>query len=233
MAHLYKLSLIEASLAAHTANSQQHCKGSQVCLPGLQIFSLKSGFYHLETNDNKNNMPHIVSLTICSNNNISLTGLLKELNEIISVRRLVKCPIHDRYSTKNNSSGLLNVFHRPNAVSCFFSFLFSTVQHGDQVTHTCRHNFSPVVVLLCKCLDIVLNATLFLLFAVLSVPCYSWWLPFNPHTASTNCCPSPSLCLCGLKIVSLRHVNLNTPLQKPIELVMNWHFKLSQNLIMK
>ena len=36
---------------------------------------------------------------------------------------------------------------------------FSTVQHGDPVIHPCIHNFSPIVMLHCKYLDIVLSAT--------------------------------------------------------------------------
>ena len=44
---------------------------------------------------------------------------------------------------------------------CYFPKynFFSTVQHGDPVTHTCIHNFSPIVMLCCKDLDIILNAT--------------------------------------------------------------------------
>ena len=44
---------------------------------------------------------------------------------------------------------------------CYFpnTIFFSTVQHGDPVTHTCIHNFFPIVVLCCKYLDIVLSAT--------------------------------------------------------------------------
>ena len=34
-------------------------------------------------------------------------------------------------------------------------FFFPTVQHGDPVTHTCIHIFSPIVVLRCKYLDMV------------------------------------------------------------------------------
>ena len=38
--------------------------------------------------------------------------------------------------------------------------LFSpNIQHGDPVTHTYIHNFSPIVVVHCKYLDIVLGAT--------------------------------------------------------------------------
>ena len=44
-------------------------------------------------------------------------------------------------------------FYFPNTIS------FSTVQHGDPVRHTCIHSFSPIVMLCCKHLVIVLSAT--------------------------------------------------------------------------
>ena len=40
----------------------------------------------------------------------------------------------------------------PGERSCLIIF-FPTVQHGDQVTHTCTHIFPPIVVLRCTYLD--------------------------------------------------------------------------------